>query len=261
MIYKDQMMREVRISHPPSRIVCLVPSITELLVDLGLEKQIAGITRFCVHPAHLLTQKVIIGGTKNVKADIVRSLQPDLIVANKEENLKSDIEALESEFTVWMSDISDLNDAIEMITELGKITNTDAAATSLMGEIKKGFNTLNHFKGKSALYLIWRKPYMAAGKGTFIHDLMMRCGLQNAAAHIERYPELSSNAIEELNPDYIFLSSEPYPFKEKHIQEIKEINPHSIVVPVDGEYFSWYGSRLAKAPAYFNSLYHTLNPS
>lgn len=261
MIYKDQMMREVRISHPPSRIVCLVPSITELLYDLGLEKQIAGITRFCVHPAHLLTQKVIIGGTKMVKLDVVKNLQPDLIVANKEENLKSDIDSMASEFPVWMSDISDLDGSIEMIAELGKITDTVTASTSLIGEIKKGFSALNHFKGKRALYLIWRKPYMAAGNGTFIHDLMMRCGLQNAAEHLERYPELSAAEIEELNPDYIFLSSEPYPFKEKHVLEIEKISPHSTIVPVDGEYFSWYGSRLAKAPAYFNSLYITLNPS
>ncbi len=157
-------------------------------------------------------------------------------------------------FPVWMSDISDLNGAKEMISQVGEIVERTAAADELLSVIDSGFGRLNILPEKLRVaYLIWRKPFIAAGKGTFIDDMLTRCGLINAF-NLARYPEISSDELIVANPDIIFLSSEPYPFKAKHIAEFKALLPDTPIELVDGEAFSWYGSRLAAVPEYFNNL-------
>ncbi len=254
MVYTDQMMREVRLQKPPSRIVSLVPSITELLYDLGLEKEIAGITKFCIHPDALFRNKKRIGGTKTIDFLKIDALNPDLIIANKEENLKEDILALEKNYPVWISDIKSLADAVSMIEMLGEVTGKIFEAREINNNIIRQFSLINPLPGIPALYLIWRDPFMAAAPGTFINDMMQRCGFINVLTDESRYPSLNAAAIKELNPSLIMLSSEPYPFSEKHINELLEILPGSRVELVDGEYFSWYGSRLKGSPEYFNSI-------
>jgi ABC-type Fe3+-hydroxamate transport system substrate-binding protein len=250
--YIDQMQRTVEITSTVSRIVSLVPSQTELLVDLGLRDKLVGITKFCVHPAGLKKEVQLIGGTKNVKIDLVRSLNPDLVIGNKEENSQPDIEALESVLPTWMSDIFNLEDALEMVRKVGAITGTVEKASEIVSEIQTNFARLENLKstGKTVLYLIWKNPYIAAGPNTFIDAMLSTLGFQNVMPE-ERYPEVK---LEIVNPDFIFLSSEPFPFKEKHIEELQKQFPQSTVVLVDGEYFSWYGSRLIGAPAYFEEL-------
>jgi len=259
MIYTDQMMREIRLNKPPSRIVCLVPSITELLYDLGLFEQIAGITKFCIHPETVFRSKPHIGGTKKINHLKIAEINPDLIIANKEENTKDDIEELEKKYPVWISDIKTLEHAIQMISMLGEVTGTQSKALELNNTITQQFNLISKASNVRSLYLIWRNPYMAAGAGTFIDDMMERCGFENVLNQSNRYPSLDKKQISELNPELILLSSEPYPFKQKHILEIKEIVPDSNIQLVDGEFFSWYGSRLAGAPGYFNTLISKLN--
>ncbi len=246
------MQRTVEITSTVSRIISLVPSQTELLVDLGLREKLVGITKFCVHPKGLKKEVQLIGGTKNVKIDLVRSLNPDLVIGNKEENNQADIEALEEILPTWMSDIFNLEDALEMIGRVGEITGTTEKAEEIISTIRMNFSRLEKHKssGKSVLYLIWKNPYIAAGPNTFIDAMLTTLGFQNAM-QTERYPEVEMTG---LNPDLIFLSSEPYPFKEKHIAELQNQFPESKVVLVDGEYFSWYGSRLIEAPAYFANL-------
>jgi len=246
------MQRTVEITSTVSRIVSLVPSQTELLVDLGLGDKLVGITKFCVHPAGLKKEVQLIGGTKNVKIELVRSLNPDLVIGNKEENSQPDIEALESVLPTWMSDIFNLEDALEMIRKVGAITGTSEKASTIVSEIQTNFARLENLKstGKTVLYLIWKNPYIAAGPNTFIDAMLSTLGFQNVMPE-ERYPEVK---LETVNPDFIFLSSEPFPFKEKHIEELQKQFPQSTVVLVDGEYFSWYGSRLIGAPAYFEEL-------
>lgn len=246
------MQRTVEINSTVSRIVSLVPSQTELLVDLGLRDKLVGITKFCVHPAGLKKEVQLIGGTKNVKIDLVKSLNPDLVIGNKEENSQTDIEALEKELPTWMSDIFNLEDALEMIRKIGEITGTSEKASEIISNIRVNFSSLESLKrtNKTVLYLIWKNPYIAAGPNTFIDSMLTTLGLENAMKQ-ERYPEVEMTG---LNPDLIFLSSEPYPFKEKHIEELQNRFPESQVVLVDGEFFSWYGSRLIDAPAYFEEL-------
>lgn len=246
------MQRTVETTSTVSRIVSLVPSQTELLVDLGLREKLVGITKFCVHPAGLKKDVRLIGGTKNAKTDLIRSLNPDLVIGNKEENSQADIEALEAVLPTWMSDIFNLEDALDMIRKVGEITGTSERASEIISEIQANFARLENLKktGKTVLYLIWKDPYIAAGPNTFIDAMLSTLGFQNVMQQ-ERYPEVNPEA---LNPELIFLSSEPYPFKEKHIAELQEQFPQSQVILADGEYFSWYGSRLIGAPAYFEEL-------
>ncbi|MBG6236064.1 ABC-type Fe3+-hydroxamate transport system substrate-binding protein [Pedobacter sp. CAN_A7] len=256
--FRDQLNREVQIDYPPKRVISLVPSQTELLFELGLNQEIIGLTKFCIHPAGQVKGKTTIGGTKNLNLDLIRSLKPDLIIGNKEENQQHQIEELMQEFPVWMSDVNNLNDAKKAIEHIGELVNRAPEAAYLNHLINAGFNdlqnlALQHHIRRSAVYLIWRGPYMAAGKGTFIDHMMALNGIHNAVT-TTRYPELTLTAIADLRPDLILLSSEPYPFSEKHIQVIHEVLPLTEVRLVDGEMFSWYGSRLVKAVQYFFQL-------
>jgi ABC-type Fe3+-hydroxamate transport system substrate-binding protein len=152
-----------------------------------------------------------------------------------------------------MSDIQNLTQALAMIRTLGEITDTASRANHLAGDIDNAFLQLRRQAARSILYLIWRKPWMAAGGHTFIDSQLRQIGLHNSVTS-SRYPTLLSEEIEAMKPDLIFLSSEPYPFSTKHIDELQTLCPASRVVLVDGEMFSWYGSRLLQAPAYFNGL-------
>jgi ABC-type Fe3+-hydroxamate transport system substrate-binding protein len=250
----DQLGNQVSLKYPPERIVSLVPSQTELLADLGLEKQVVGITKFCVHPSGWLRTKTIIGGTKNFQFDIIDDLKPDLIIGNKEENYLEGITRLKEKYSVWLSDIVSLTDAYSMISSLGKLTNTESKARQIIDQITRRLQTLEKKSANSVLYLIWRNPWMAAGPDTFINSMLTMLNLKNVLENVTRYPQLSMEQISDLRPDYIFLSTEPFPFREKHIDELKKICPTSRIILVDGEMFSWYGSRLIKAADYFNHL-------
>ncbi|UCS93572.1 helical backbone metal receptor [Echinicola marina] len=251
-LYKDQMGREVTLAKMPKRIVSLVPSQTELLVDLGLEDQLVGLTKFCVRPKGLKEKKTIIGGTKQFKFEVIKALEPDLIIGNKEENYREGIEILEQRFPVWMSDIYNLSDAFKMISDIGALTGKEGEAQKLIGKIQQDWLKRVARIG-TVLYLIWQEPIIGVGKKTFIDEMLKWNGLENVLES-ERYPSLKIEEIEDLNPDFIFLSSEPFPFKETHLDVFQKLFPHSKVVLVDGEMFSWYGSRLQYAPAYFKSL-------
>ncbi len=250
------MKRTVILENAPKRIVSLVPSQTELLHALGLEDQVIGITKFCVHPEEWFHEKARVGGTKSVSLEKVRALQPDLILGNKEENERKDIEQLEREFPVWMSDIFNLNDALEMIADIGALTGTQSKTQAMIAEIEAAFYQLTssienaELKGKSVAYFIWNDPMFCAGKNTFIDAMIASMGLVNYCSD-ERYPEFKSEGN---SPDFIFLSSEPFPFNETHLIEFQSRFSDAKVVIVDGEMFSWYGSRLRFAPDYFLKL-------
>ena len=252
----DQMGNSVILPDSPLRIVSLVPSQTELLYHFGLTEEVVGQTLFCIHPQLQHQSKPRVGGTKKLQLDKIRSLKPNLIIGNKEENDQSQIAELQKEFEVWMSDIKNLNDALHMITSIGEITNRAEQAAALNQSIQTAFTGLRKpisVTPVKVLYLIWREPYMAAGTDTFISDMMTCIGWQNALTQ-NRYPELTPEQIALLDPDIILLSSEPYPFKNEHIAELKMICPGAHIRLADGEMFSWYGSRLLKAVSYFREL-------
>jgi ABC-type Fe3+-hydroxamate transport system substrate-binding protein len=258
MIFTDQLQRQIELPHyPPRRIVSLVPSQTELLYDLGLDEEVVGITKFCVHPEAWFRSKTRVGGTKNIHLDRIRALAPDLIIGNKEENIKGKIERLAADYPVWISDVASLADALAMIRGLGELVGRRGEALELAESIEACFRALPVVppaRRRRVAYLIWNAPLMVAGGDTFIHHMLDQVGYVNAFGGRSRYPALSEAELKAAAPELIFLSSEPFPFREKHMQHFKGLCPEAVIILVDGEIFSWYGSRLVKAPAYFRTL-------
>ena len=239
----------------PQKIISLVPSQTELLSYFGLDKEVIGITKFCIHPAKWFTTKTRVGGTKNINIDLIKKLQPDLIIANKEENVKEQIEQLAKDFNVWITDVNTLADALLMIKDIGVLTYKSHESSALIALIKNEFLKYKKPSLKiSAVYLIWKEPYMTIGGDTFINDMMKCCGLQNIYEDKTRYPEITLQELQSVNYQLILLSSEPYPFKQKHVDELQKMLPGKKIILADGENFSWYGSRLLAAPQYFKDL-------
>jgi ABC-type Fe3+-hydroxamate transport system substrate-binding protein len=241
-----------------SRIISLVPSQTELLFYLGLENEVIGITKFCVHPKGWFINKPRVGGTKNINFKTIDQLSPDLIIANKEENEKEQIVMLAEKYDVWVTDVATLPDAIKMINDIGKLTQRSEAASVLALQINNKFKkietTFSLKRKMKAAYFIWQNPYMVAGRDTFISNMMDYCGFENIFSNHSRYPEIQLQELEENHCELILLSSEPYPFSEKHKDEMKKIFPRKKIILVDGEMFSWYGSRLLKAADYFRNI-------
>jgi len=256
MIFIDQLHREIEIKSTPKRIVSLVPSQSELLWSLGLKNQLVGITKFCIHPDEMFESIDRVGGTKNLNLKKIRSLQPDVIIANKEENEKNQLEELAKEFPVWISDIKNLDESLQMINLLGALFQKQETAKELAMNIKKTFNELIPLPIKKRIaYFIWKEPMMLAGRETFINDMLQRCGFENVFLHkTSRYPETSTKELQALAPEIIFLSSEPFPFKEKHLKDFQQLLPSAKILIVDGELFSWYGSRLIKSANYFKEV-------
>ncbi|GGA99528.1 MULTISPECIES: ABC transporter substrate-binding protein [Mucilaginibacter] len=257
-VFRDQLSRRVELSGIPKRIISIVPSQTELLFYLGLNVEVIGITKFCIHPADRFNSTTKVGGTKQLDVEKIRLLNPDLIIANKEENDRLQVEELMNICPVWISDIFDLESALQMIVCIGDMIGKPGQANVLCTEINGRFKGIKlPVTGLRVAYLIWRKPYMLAGRGTFIDSMLQTCGLNNVTEG-ERYPEIDADALVAANPDLVFLSSEPYPFAKKHIEEFRSLLPNAKIVLVDGEMFSWYGSRLLYAPAYFKRLINGL---
>lgn len=262
-IFFDQMNRKVVLPvYPPRRIVSLVPSQTELLYYLGLHEEVVGITKFCIHPPEWFQTKTRVGGTKNFSVNKILQLKPHLVIGNKEENTQEGIIMLEKQAPVWMSNITQLSDALQMITAIGNLTQTPLAAQKLAQKITTAFSLIEKpVKPLRVVYLIWQNPFMAAGYHTFIHAILTQvCGFFNALPpKAERYPALTYEELQTLQPDMVFLSSEPYPFKQKHAAAIQQLLPNAFVTLVDGEMFSWYGSRLLLTATYFKQLLAEVN--
>lgn len=243
----------------PQRIISLVPSQTELLVDLGLEAKLVGITKFCIHPKDLRIKKQIVGGTKKVDYDKIRALAPDIIICNKEENTLEIVENLREICHVWVTDIITVEDNFKMISDFGNLFDCVAEAENWNRKLALAFSNFKSFittkPVKKVAYFIWKNPYMVAGSGNFIDELLQLNHFENAFANQPRYPEIE---LEKLNPDgdlnYVFLSSEPYPFKEKDALKMANYTNSAKCIFVDGEMFSWHGSRLLKAFDYFKEL-------
>lgn len=262
-LFRDQLGREIKLASYPKRIISIVPSQTELLFDLGLDEDVVGITKFCVHPHHWFHVKKRIGGTKRLDLPAIESLQPDLILANKEENTRDQVEMLAERYNVWISDVGDLTTAIEMIISVGEITDRAQKAILLADQIKEAFQQLQTSNktgnGQTtrpirAAYLIWKNPVMTVGWDTFIHAMMKCAGLANIFDHFDRYPIVSIDDIRSTNCELLLLPSEPYPFSEKDLKALQPLFPNTRLMLVDGEMFSWYGSRLLKAANYFKEL-------
>jgi ABC-type Fe3+-hydroxamate transport system substrate-binding protein len=244
-----------QVKNVPKRIISLVPSLSELLHYLQLEEETIAVTKFCIHPTEWFRTKIKIGGTKNINTRRIKELRPDLIIANKEENVREQVEELAQEFNVWLTDVNSVEDACAMIKDIGSITGKTAEVKRLLIDTRREFSNLttNRPPLKTA-YLIWRHPYMTIGGDTFINDMMLHCGLHNVFSNQKRYPKITVDDIKAAGCNLIILSSEPYPFKEKHMNELQQQLPGIKIILADGEMFSWYGSRMLHMPGYLSGL-------
>ncbi len=265
MLLTDQIKIRHNFQEIPVRIISLVPSQTELLFDLGLENYIVGITKFCVHPIHFLKEKKQVGGTKNPNFEKIMALNPDIIICNKEENSKEIIEECSKICTTWTTNIITIEDNFEMIQDFGQIFNLQENAKLLNEKLSFALSDFKTFikekQIKKVAYFIWKNPYMVVGSDNYINEMLRLNNFENVFENnnfeSNRYPEIQIESLENENLDMIFLSSEPFPFKEKDKIEILNFSNSEIEI-VDGEMFSWHGSRLLLAFEYFKSLHKNL---
>ncbi|WP_339254093.1 helical backbone metal receptor [Sporosarcina sp. FSL W8-0480] len=252
----DRVGRSVTYQFPPNRIVSLCPGITDTLLSLGLEEKIVGRTRFCIHPKGIVERIPAVAGTKDIKLEAIKDVKPDLIFVEKEENTKEIVEELEKHFPVYVAEVQTVDEAFQMIDDMGDLTDRKEAAAKLVSSIQQQFDSLPKTHEKRIAYVIWRKPYMVVGKNTYINSLLEKMGYINPFIDAEgRYPTVSAEDFQKANLDYVFLASEPFPYKEKHLKEFLEMMAKTKPLLVDGEMF-WYGPRMLKAVSYFRQEFN-----
>jgi len=258
--FEDMIGRKVNSSFPPQRIISLVPSITETLFELGLQEEIIGITNYCIHPSEKVKNITKIGGTKNPKIEIIKDLKPDLIIADKNENSKEKVESLTQIAPVYIIEVNNYEDALSMILKLGEVVDKKSQAVLIQKHIKQSFQNIKRLDfSKTVFFPIWKEPCMTINKDTYIHSMLNKIGLTNSFANKNtHYPKVSDKELEAINPDFIFLPSEPCHYTPEDAERCKTLFPNSKVMEVDGQMFAWYGSRLWKASSYFETLLHTL---
>jgi ABC-type Fe3+-hydroxamate transport system substrate-binding protein len=236
------------------RIVCLVPSITELLCDLGLSEQVVGRTGFCIHPWETVKTIPKVGGTKDVLMDRVREFEPTHVVVNVDENLKEDAETLATFVpNVVVTHPREPRDNLALFRQMGEEFRREAEAERLCERFEDAFEraTANPGPEQSVLYLIWRDPWMTISRETYISQVLALfgwtqppsfCNPEGDKRKGDRYPEVELSDFAG-GIDRVLLSSEPFHFKSDHIPEVEELVPGAEVTLIDGEMTSWYGSR------------------
>lgn len=254
----DALGRDVTYSYPPERIIALDPAITETLYHFGLDEKIVGRTRFCIYPKEKVKNAVNVGGTKEIKMERIHGLKPDLIIAEKEENTKEMVEELEKHYPIYVCEIQTVEDGIHLIEELGDLFGCTHEAKALHAKVETAFNTLPQISPVRVAYMIWKRPYMAVGRDTYINHTLEKMGFINPFAESgDRYPVVTEQDLKDAKLDYIFLSSEPYPFRDKNHAEFLSFLPEVTPVNIDGQMF-WYGVRMLKATEYFKRFLEQL---
>jgi ABC-type Fe3+-hydroxamate transport system substrate-binding protein len=254
---KDQLGNRLTFNNTPKRIVSLVPSLTHTLASFGLDKEVVGVTRFCKWPESWKKNKRVVGGTKDFKIERIMTLQPDLVLANKEENTKDLILELSQQVPVYVSDVNNLETNVQMLSDFGRILNKETLAQQFIDEIKNAKSDLLKgvsFNPSKAVYMIWKKPWMTVGGDTFINQMLQYAGFENIYQNKTRYPKVDLSDLQKINPEIILLSSEPYTFKLKDKEELQVLFPDTCIILVPGEPFTWFGTYTLEAFNYFKTL-------
>jgi len=238
------------------RIVCLVPSITELVCDLGLAEDLVGRTGFCIHPWETVKKIPKVGGTKDIKLEHIRELAPTHAIVNVDENRREDADAL-AEFVPQVVVTHPLGplDNLDLYRLLGAIFGREPEAERLCEQFERALDALRArtWPPQDVLYLIWRDPWMAVAPDTYIAQMLALVGWRSHPLHSEdRYPTVELEQYTG-HVDRVLLSSEPYHFRERHIAEVAAATPHARVSLIDGEMISWYGSRAIQGLRYLAS--------
>ncbi|MCX8080278.1 MAG: helical backbone metal receptor [Bacteroidia bacterium] len=227
------------------RIVSLVPSFSCTLYEMSEGLLPVGITKFCNRPEMMFRTVPRVGGTKNIHVDKILSLSPDLVLTSREENIREQVEALAQHTNVWLTDIKTIPEMMEWLEKTITITGYEGKGREIYKNLEFTLNKIkNKLAGKTVVYFIWKEPWMSVGCDTFIHAILEHLGMKNLFGGHTRYPSATPEEVKQLKPDYIFLSSEPYPFKPKDAEEWQPFFNDSKVMYVQGEIFSWYGSAL-----------------
>jgi ABC-type Fe3+-hydroxamate transport system substrate-binding protein len=214
---------------------------------------LAGRTRFCTEPADLVHDVPVVGGTKNPDVARIVSLKPGLVIANKEENRREDVDALrEAGLDVLLTDPNSVDDALEMIALLGARLGVDGQAAELLQAIRAELAVPLPTARPRVFVAVWRSPLLGLGRDTYGHDLIERTGAINVLGDVSRYPETNLDHLARLKPDTILLPDEPYAFRERHIAEFAGIAPARLI---DGKLLWWYGPRLPLALRTLRSLF------
>jgi ABC-type Fe3+-hydroxamate transport system substrate-binding protein len=254
-IRQDDLSRRVRFNFPPCHIVSLCPSITETIFVLGAGDLLSGRTRYCIHPAGKVASVPEIGGTKDPDIEAILKIAPDLVIAEKEENTRRVIEKLEKEIPVFVFSVESFAQALAMISGLGELTGKITRASGLIKRIEQAFAELPPAEAKTAAYLIWEKPLMAAGKNTFIDAMMEKAGFRNIFRNKSaRYPKISLTELSEEKPEVLILSTEPCAYTLEDVKRYRRLLPETEVILIEGDLFSWYGARMLKAAEYIKGV-------
>ncbi len=232
---KDLLGRSFDFTTPPTRVVSLVPSLTETLFDLGAGDAVAGITDFCIFPEGLDRPRV--GGTKNPHIDQIRALAPDLVYMNLEENVERHAKQIAAFAPVFVTEPKTVDDVSDLITTLGAIHQRLEKACELR-------DALDHERGAVATFTfavpIWKKPWMWCGGDTYVSNLVESIGGRNVLQDRERYPSLTLDEVLALKPDIVFLPDEPYLFTS---EDAVGIEGPRVIGPFPGHLFTWHGTR------------------
>lgn len=248
---RDDLGDELVLDAPPTRIVSLVPSVTETVIDLGAAQRLVGITNYCVKPAATVAEITKVGGTKGFSLETIASLKPDLILANKEENRKHHIEQLRRDYPVFVTYPRNVEDAMKMILDLGTLTGTAIQASEFAAScdhLLDGMDLVVIGRRLRTACMIWRDPWMAAGPDSYMSALLDRLGFANVFdASAGRYPETTLQAVLDTEPDVIILPDEPYEFGAADDGEVTALirrrGVSTRTLLADGSYLTWFGTR------------------
>lgn len=261
MVFTDDMKEEIQMEDYPHKIISLCPSVTETLVKLGLKNQLTARTNYCYRPEGDVEGIKKIGGPKSIDMEAVDSTEPDLIIAVKEENDRQQIEKLREKHIVFVFDVNTYTEALDMIIRMGELMGKQEKAVEMADNIDKAFANIPQLKTPlTFLYLVWKDPLIAAGKRTYINNVLTSHGFSNCLdTFIQRYVTLNIEVFKKLEFDIAFLPTEPFEFNEDDKKDILAFFPETDVRLVDGEVFSWYGYRMLHAAEYLKKLINGFN--
>lgn len=261
----DDLGRPLELKRAPHRIVSLVPSVTELICDLGAADRLVGVTRFCTEPAAVVARLPRVGGTKTADCEAIAALRPDLVVMNSEENDRAHFTALETAgLPIFVSYPTTVAAAARGIERLGRALGAERIAQQLAQRIDAALAGLRAAPPPPVRVFcpIWRKPWMSFNADTYCHDLLASAGGVNPCAGAAvRYPVVELEAVRAADPQVVLLPDEPYPFAERHLETLAALRDTSAwrdrrVHLVDGKALSWYGRRTVAGLEEFHRLLH-----
>ncbi|HEU5393471.1 MAG TPA: cobalamin-binding protein [Candidatus Methylomirabilis sp.] len=255
--FRDALGREVSVPVLPRRVVSLIPSVTEICFALGAGDRVVGVTSFCTEPPAGVAEKVRVGGEKNPDLERIRRLRPDLVIANVEENRKPDVDALaESDIPVYVIYPRGVGEGITLLRTLGELLGVPAAGEAQAARVEAALEEVRRLRAGCAplrvFCPIWKNPWMACNRDTYVHDVLVTCGGENITAERpERYPRVTLEEVAAAAPEVILLPDEPFRFGPKHLP-LFSVFPGMPAVRdgrlycIDGKWISWYGPRMAE---------------